>query len=99
SVALFRHLGLVVMMQGAVVALLGANASRALLFPLAYMLFLVPFGESLQAPLQDLTVKILVPLLDLFGVPAQVDGVLITTPNGWFEVAEACSGAKFVIAM
>ena len=39
------------------------------------------------------------PLLHLFGVPAQVDGVLITTPNGYFEVAEACSGAKFVIAM
>lgn len=43
--------------------------------------------------------SIMVPLLDLFGVPAHVDGVLITTPNGYFEVAEACSGSKFVIAM
>jgi exosortase A len=99
GVALFRHFGLVVMLQGAVVALLGPNVTRALLFPLAYMIFLVPFGEGLEGPLQDLTVEILVPLLHLFGVPAQVDGVLITTPNGWFEVAEACSGAKFVIAM
>lgn len=99
GVALFRHLGLVVMLQGAVVALLGPNVVRAMLFPLAYMLFLVPFGEALEKPLQDLTVAILVPLLDLFGVPAHVDGVLITTPNGYFEVAEACSGAKFVIAM
>lgn len=99
GVALFRHLGLVVMMQGAVVALLGPNVTRALLFPLAYMFFLVPFGEALEGPLQQLTVQILVPLLDLSGVPAHVDGVLITTPNGWFEVAEACSGAKFVIAM
>jgi exosortase A len=99
GVALFRHLGLVVMLQGAVVALLGPNVTRALLFPLAYMFFLVPFGEALEGPLQQLTVKILVPLLELSGVPAHVDGVLITTPNGWFEVAEACSGAKFVIAM
>ena len=99
GVALFRHLGLVVMLQGAVVAVLGPNVARALLFPLAYMLFLVPFGDGLQGPLQDLTVEILMPLLHLFAVPAQVDGVLITTPNGWFEVAEACSGAKFVIAM
>lgn len=99
AVALFRHLGLVVMLQGAVVALLGPNVTRALAFPLAYMFFLVPFGEALEGPLQDLTVTILMPLLHLFGVPAQVDGVLITTPNGWFEVAEACSGAKFVIAM
>lgn len=99
GVALFRHLGLVAMLQGAVVALLGPNVVRALLFPLCYMIFLVPFGEGLERPLQDLTVAILMPLLHLFGVPAQVDGVLITTPNGWFEVAEACSGAKFVIAM
>ncbi len=99
GVALFRHLGLVVMLQGAVVALLGPNVGRALLFPLCYMIFLVPFGDALEKPLQDLTVAIMVPLLDLFGVPAHVDGVLITTPNGYFEVAEACSGSKFVIAM
>lgn len=99
GVALFRHLGLVVMLQGAVVALLGPNVVRALLFPLCYMIFLVPFGDALEKPLQDLTVAIMVPLLDLFGVPAHVDGVLITTPNGYFEVAEACSGSKFVIAM
>jgi EpsI family protein len=73
--------------------------ARALLFPLAYMAFLVPFGDVLEGPLQDLTIKIVMPLLHLSGVPADVDGVLISTPNGYFEVAEACSGAKFLIAM
>ncbi|WP_430983747.1 archaeosortase/exosortase family protein, partial [Escherichia coli] len=54
---------------------------------------------GLEGPLQTATVAITMPLLHLFGVPAHVDGVLITIPNGYFEVAEACSGAKFVIAM
>lgn len=99
SVALFRHAGLVAMLQGAVLCVLGPNVARALLFPLAYMLFLVPFGEFMEGPLQDLTIAMVMPLLHLFGVPATVDGVLITTPNGYFEVAEACSGAKFLIAM
>ncbi|WP_052215725.1 exosortase A [Sphingomonas sp. ERG5] len=99
SVALARHLGLVMMLQGAVVTLLGPNAARGLLFPLCYAFFLVPFGEGLEPMLQDVTVAMTMPLLHLFGVPAQVDGVLITIPNGYFEVAEACSGAKFVIAM
>jgi exosortase A len=99
SVALARHLGLVMMLQGAVVTLLGPNVARGLLFPLCYAFFLVPFGEDLEGPLQTLTVEMTMPLLHLFGVPAQVDGVLITIPNGYFEVAEACSGAKFVIAM
>jgi EpsI family protein len=49
--------------------------------------------------LQDITIAMVMPLLHLFGVPASVDGVLITTPNGYFEIAEACSGAKFLIAM
>ncbi|QIG80683.1 exosortase A [Stakelama tenebrarum] len=99
EVALARHLGLVLMLQGAVVTVLGPNVARALLFPIAYLLFLVPFGEGMQEPLQDLTAKMVMPLLHLAGVPAVSDGVLITTPNGYFEVAEACSGAKFVIAM
>ena len=99
GVGLARHLGIVMMLQGAVVTLLGPNVARALLFPLAYAVFLVPFGEGLEEPLQRVTVGMTMPLLHLFGVPAQVDGVLITIPNGYFEVAEACSGAKFVIAM
>jgi exosortase A len=99
SVALARHLGLVMMLQGAVVTILGPSVARALLFPLCYAFFLVPFGEGLETPLQTITVAMTMPLLHLFGVPAQVDGVLITIPNGYFEVAEACSGAKFVIAM
>lgn len=99
GVALARHLGLVMMLQGAVVTILGPNVARALLFPLAYAFFLVPFGEGLETPLQTVTVGMTMPLLHLFGVPAQVEGVLITIPNGYFEVAEACSGAKFVIAM
>lgn len=99
SVALARHLGLVVMLIGSVVAVLGPNVARGLLFPLCYMLFLVPFGDFLEEPLQQVTASIVVPLLQLFNVPAVVDGVLITTPNGYFEIAEACSGAKFLIAM
>lgn len=99
GVALARHLGLVTMLQGAVVTILGPQVARGLLFPLLYAYFLVPFGESLEGPLQQMTVAMTIPLLHLVGVPAQVDGVLITIPNGYFEVAEACSGAKFVIAM
>ncbi|WP_010216807.1 exosortase A [Sphingomonas sp. PAMC 26621] len=99
SVALARHFGLVLMLQGAVVTLLGPNVARALLFPVGYALFLVPFGEGLEGPLQTVTIALTMPLLHLFEVPATVDGVLITIPNGTFEVAEACSGAKFVIAM
>lgn len=99
SVNFARQLGLVMMLQGAVVTILGPNVTRGLLFPLTYAFFLVPFGEGLEPPLQTVTVAIVMPLLHLVGVPAVVDGVLIHAGRYYFEVAEACSGAKFVIAM
>lgn len=99
SVASARHLGLVVMIQGSVVAILGMSVARGLLFPLVYALFLVPFGEEFVPFLQSITAELSMILLGLFGLPAHIEGVFITTPSGYFEVAEACSGVKFLIAM
>ena len=99
GVGLFRQLGLVLMLQGAVAATLGEKLVRALLFPLGYALLLVPFGEELVPLLQTLTAHISMVLLHLSGISAEMEGVFITTPAGFFEVAEACSGVNFLIAM
>jgi exosortase A len=99
GVGIARHLGVLMMVQGAVAALLGPSATRILLFPLGYALFLVPAGDAVVPPLQTLTAKMCMAWLHLARVPATLDGVFITTPSGWFKVAEACSGAKFLIAM
>lgn len=99
GVAQARHLGLLFMLQGSAIALLGPSVSSGLTFPLAYAIFLVPFGEELVPPLQTLTARICMALLGLVRLPAHIDGVFITTPTGYFEVAEACSGVNFLIAM
>ena len=99
SLALARHAGLVMMLQGAVVTLLGKAVARGLLFPLAFALFLIPVGEQLVPPLQTITAHMATWLLGLVGIPAHLEGVFITTSFGYFEVAEACAGAKFLIAM
>ncbi|MXP42399.1 exosortase A [Altererythrobacter soli] len=93
------QLGAVLALQFAVVALLGLRVAAALLFPLAYMLFLVPIGDELVPALQLVTAKLTIALTIWSGVPAAIDGVFIDTPAGLFEVAEACSGVKFLIAM
>jgi exosortase A len=99
GIAFARHLGLAFMLQGAVVACLGKAVARGLAFPLFYALFLVPVGEELVPAMQTLTAQIAAGLLALAGVPAHLEGVFITTPTGYFEVAEACAGVKFLIAM
>ncbi|MCB2013785.1 MAG: EpsI family protein [Sphingobium sp.] len=99
GLAVLRHGGLVVMLQGAVAAMLGPVVTRALLFPLFYAFFMVPVGSELEPALQLLTAKLSMIMLGWANVPAHIEGIFITIPNGYFEVAEACSGAKFLIAM
>lgn len=99
EMALARHLALLAMLQGAVVTLTGPAVSRVLLFPLTYAIFLIPFGAELVPPLQTATAAMAMGLLALSGPAATLDGVFITTPTGFFEVAEACAGVNFLIAM
>jgi exosortase A len=99
GLAVARQLGLIMMLQGSVAAILGPNVARGLLFPLFYMFFLVPVGEEAVPALQTLTAKMCMILLGWTGIPAHIDGIFITTPAGLFRVAEACSGVKFLIAM
>ncbi|MEP3227466.1 MAG: exosortase A [Parasphingorhabdus sp.] len=99
GVAFARQLGLVMMVQGAVMTLLGFKVMRALTFPLLYSFFLVPFGEEIVPYLQTITAKMSMVFLGWANIPAFIDGVFISTPTGYFEVAEACSGVKFLIAM
>lgn len=96
---LARQAGAVAMLAAAVPVLLGVRVSAGLIFPLCYMAFLVPVGEELVKVLQMVTAEITIALTHLSGIPAVIDGVFIDTPAGLFEVAEACSGVKFLIAM
>jgi exosortase A len=99
GVGLARQAGLVMMLQGSVAAILGLNVTRGLLFPLFYMFFLVPFGEEAVPVLQTVTAQMCMVLLGWAGISAHIDGIFITTPGGYFKVAEACSGVKFLVAM
>lgn len=99
GVALVREAALVFMIQAGVLTILGPGVLRAVLFPVFFLVFLIPFGDEFVPPMQTLTARMSMGLLGLAGVPASIDGVFITTPNGWFEVAEACAGVKFLVAM
>ncbi|MDT9597753.1 exosortase A [Sphingosinicella rhizophila] len=99
GVALARHAGLVLMLQGTVVVCLGKAVARGLAFPLFYAVFLIPIGEEIVPLMQNVTAEICMALLALVGIPAHIEGIFISIPSGYFEVAEACSGVKFLVAM
>jgi exosortase A len=99
DVNVVQHLALAAMIQATVLAVLGPRVALALLFPLGYLYFAVPAGEFLVPPMQDWTAVFVVGALRLIGVPVFSDGVFIAIPTGNFEVAKACSGVRFLIAM
>jgi exosortase A len=99
GLATAAQMGAVVMLQSAVLLVLGPRVCWAVLFPLCYALFLVPLGEELVPLLQLITAKLTIWLTVASGIPAEINGVFIDTPVGLFEVAEACSGVKFLVAM
>lgn len=96
---LMRQAGAVALLPASVLLLLGPRVVAAALFPLGFMAFLVPFGDELVPALQLITAEITIALVRISAIPAMIDGVFIDTPAGLFEVAESCSGVKFLIAM
>lgn len=93
------QLGAVAMAPAVTLIMLGPRVAWAMLFPLTYFVFLVPVGDELVPALQAITASITIVLTEFSGIPAYIEGVFIDTPAGLFEVAEACSGVKFLVAM
>lgn len=99
GINLVAQAGAVGALQAAAVTILGLRAAIVLALPIAFAAFLVPFGDEIIPPLQNITAEIAIALTHASGVPARIDGIYIDTPAGLFVVAEACSGVKFLIAM
>lgn len=98
NVLVLQQLVLVLMIPTIVLAMFGWVVVRTLMFPLAYLLFCVPIGESLVPPLQEFTAYFTVSALRLTGIPVYLEGLYFSIPTGDFEVAEACSGIRYLIA-
>ena len=78
--------------------ILGYAAVRALVFPLLFLLFSVPFGEFLEPLLMEYTADFTVAALRLTSVPVYREGQFFMIPSGSWSVVEACSGLRYLIA-
>jgi exosortase A len=93
-----RQLTAWALIQVFVLAVIGWRAAAAMAIPLAYTIFLVPFGGFTVPYLQLITLRFIELGLTLWGISHFVEGLLIETPAGLFHVAEACAGLRFAIA-
>jgi EpsI family protein len=103
GVQVLQVIALIVGLVAALLLVEGWPRTRALWAPLAYLWLLVPvwdaFTEPLHQPFQQASAAMGVALLHLTGIPALRDGTFISMPNLQIEVARACSGINYLVAV
>ncbi|MCG5519737.1 exosortase A [Ectothiorhodospira sp. 9905] len=88
----------VAMVPALVLAIMGWQVSRVIVFPLAYLFFAWPVGNFLVPVLQEYTAWFTVWMLRVSGIPTFSEGYYISIPAGDFVVAQVCSGIRYLIA-
>lgn len=94
----------VAMLCGIVLALWGTAVLKELLFPIAFLLLLVPVPpallERIDLPLQILCARAVANLSHALGLPVERMGSLILFPgSGSIDVAPACNGVRSAVTM
>jgi exosortase len=94
---------LIVVLTGLILLHLGERIFRVVLFPLAFLIFMVPLPAILfyavTFPLQNLAAEQAAWTLDLLGVPVLLDGNIIHLSQISLGVTEACSGIRSLISL
>jgi exosortase len=97
------RVSLIGVVAGAVVFLFGLGHLRLLVFPLAFLLLMIPIPaivfNQIAFPLQLIASKVGVAIMEAFQVPVLREGNVIVLAATTLEVAEACSGIRSLISL
>src|SRR6185436_3551171 len=103
DIALFEMGSVAPVLAGALLALRGWEALRALWFALAFTVFLVPlprfFVDALSGPLKQSVSAIAEQVLYAAGYPAARSGVVLAIGQYQLLVADACSGLNSMFSL
>jgi len=94
---------LLVLIAGMIIFLAGWKLLRAVSFPLAFLLFMIPLPaiiyNQITFPLQLLASRCATFWLELVHVPVLRDGNVLILSNYSLEVVEACSGIRSLMTL
>ncbi len=103
GVTFLVRVSVVLLVPGVVLYLLGWRVLRALAFPVAFLVLMVPppwfIWEGIATPLQHFAARTAEESLFWLEVPVLRAGNVITLANTQLEVAEACSGLRSLMAL
>jgi exosortase len=99
----FSRVSLLVLLAGLIILFQGWNLFRAVLFPWAFLVLMIPIPslllQKVTFPLQMLASKLASVSLPVVGVPVLREGNVIVLPSMPLEVAEACSGIRSLLSL
>jgi exosortase len=99
---LLSALSLVILLPGLSLLLLGAERTRRIAFPLAFVALMLPIPlaatERLTLLLRHVAASASAVLVPLLGIPVMKVGTTLHTPNASLLVADACSGFSTLYA-
>jgi exosortase A len=97
------RLSLLIALAGLIVLFLGWRFFRALVFPWAFLLLMIPIPgiifSQITFPLQLLASKVACTTLPWMGVPVLCEGNVLHLTHIDLEVAEACSGIRSLMSL
>jgi exosortase len=97
------RVSLILLIGGSVVFFVGWEMLRAVLFPLCFLLLMIPIPaivfSQITLPLQMLASKLAAGTLPICGVPVLREGNIINLPAMPLEVAQACSGIRSLMSL
>jgi len=98
-----QRISLIGVLAGLVWLILGSAFLQALLFPIAFLVFMVPLPaivmNAIAFPLQLFAAKTATFCMQVAGVPVLREGNVIVLSSTTLEVAEACSGIRSLQAL
>ncbi len=96
-------LSMLVVLAGLSLSLFGKAVTRELMFPLAFLLFMIPLPKItiiyITFWLKLLAASAATEIVSAMGIPVLLEGAFISLPNGILEVENACSGLRSLIAL
>ena len=94
---------IVLLLAGVIIYLYGFLIFKELLFPLVFLLFMIPIPSqiysSLTIPLQLFVSKVSVWLGSTIGIPIYREGNVIHLPDRTMQIVQACSGLRSMISL
>jgi exosortase len=97
------RISFILWIYGSTIVIFGFSMWRALVFPMFFLLLMVPFPyllyDQIAFPLKMVASNVAASLLDFVGIPAYREGNIIVLTTMTLDVVDACSGIRSLMSL